>query len=146
MEAIRKPQSERFERSRVASQTVQTDQNRERWIAPGHIVEAETFEGEKPIYAGIARAIRVSRHVILHRRGPTLLLAQAARDRPVILVNSPETRHARRRRLVFEALNNLEIPLHLPIGDGAAELAFFPVAGRGVVVDEGIAEKGPGGL
>lgn len=48
--------------------------------------------------------------------------------------------------LAFCLLNNLKIPLHLPVGDGAAELAFFPFAGRGVVVDEGVAEDGARGL
>ena len=43
------------------------------------------------------------------------------------------------------ASDDLEIARQLPIGDRLAEFALLPFAGRGVVVDEGIAEQGAAG-
>ena len=39
-------------------------------------------------------------------------------------------------------LDDLEVALHLPVGDGLAEFALLPFAGGGVVLDEGVAEQG----
>lgn len=40
-------------------------------------------------------------------------------------------------------LSQLEEPLQLPVGDEAAELPFLPLAGVGIVVDEGVPEQLP---
>ena len=42
---------------------------------------------------------------------------------------------------VRSRLDDLEIAIHLPVGDGLAEFAFLPFARRGVMVDERIAEQ-----
>src|SRR3712207_8966316 len=50
------------------------------------------------------------------------------------------------RSSLVQSSNDLEVALHLPIGDRLAELALFPFAGGGVMLDESIAEEGAGRL
>src|SRR6266404_49456 len=55
-------------------------------------------------------------------------------------VKFAKSRSKRLRRLP-PALDDLEIPLQLPLGHRRFELAAFPLAGSHVVVDEGVAEE-----
>src|SRR3712207_8936417 len=48
------------------------------------------------------------------------------------------------RSSLVQSSNDLEVALHLPIGDRLSELALFPFAGGGVMLDESIAEEGAG--
>ena len=64
MEAIRKHPGKRLERPRVASQTMQADDQRGLWIPPTHIMKPEPFKGNKRIDPGIGGVLFCDRQLI----------------------------------------------------------------------------------
>ena len=69
-------------------------------------------------------------------RGRDFYKTECEKDRPIPSgVITPSPHH-----LITSSLDNLKIPLQLPIADVAAVFAFLPFARRSEMVDEGVAE------